>query len=61
MLDNFIMGGPISDHSGVRCCPAMENETDEKYIVKVISIPASPSQMDALWHASHAHLSCNGG
>ena len=48
MLDNFIMGGPISDHSGVRCCPAMENETDEKYIVKVISIPASPSQMDAL-------------
>ena len=48
MLDNFIMGGPISDHNGVRCCPAMENETDEKYIVKVISVPASPSQMDAL-------------
>ncbi len=48
MLDNFIMGGPISDHNGVRCCPAMENETDDKYIVKVISVPASASQMDAL-------------
>lgn len=48
MLDNFIMGGPISDHHGVRCCPAMENETNDKYIVKVISLPASPSQVDAL-------------
>ncbi len=48
MLDNFIMGGPISDHHGVRCCPAMENETNDRYIVKVISVPASPSQMDAL-------------
>ena len=48
MLDNFIMGGPISDHHGVRCCPAMENETDDKYIVKVISVPASAAQVDAL-------------
>ncbi len=48
MLDNFIMGGPISDHHGVRCCPAMENETNDKYIVKVVSLPASPNQVDAL-------------
>ncbi len=48
MLDDFIMGGPISDHHGVCCCPAIENETDNKYIVKVISVPASPAQMDAL-------------
>ncbi len=48
MLDDFIMGGPISDHHGVCCCPAIENETDDKYIVKVISVPASPAQMDAL-------------
>ena len=47
MLDNFMMGGPISDHHGVRCCPAMENETDDKYIVKVISVPATQAQMDA--------------
>lgn len=48
MLDNFIMGDPISDHHGIRCCPAMENDTDDRYIVKVISVPATPSQIDAL-------------
>ena len=48
MLDNFAMGGPISDHDGVRCYPAMENDTDGKYIVKIISIPASQTQLDAL-------------
>ena len=48
MLDNFIMGDPISDYSGVRCCPAMENETDDKYIVKIVSVPASQTQADAL-------------
>ena len=34
LLDNFAMGGPISDHHGIQCCPAMENNTDDKYIVK---------------------------
>ena len=48
MLDNFAMGDPISDHNGVRCCPAMENDTEHKYIVKVISVPASQTQLDAL-------------
>jgi len=48
MLDNYIMGGPISEHHGICCCPAMEKESREKFIVKVISIPASPSQIDAL-------------
>jgi len=48
MLDNFIMGDPISDHHGVRCCPAMKKDSDDRYIVKVISIPSNPSQMDAL-------------
>ena len=48
MLDNFMMGGPISEHHGVCCCPAMENDTNDRYIVKVISVPATPSQMDAL-------------
>ena len=47
MLDNFMMGGPISDHHGVYCCPAMEKGTDDRYIVKIISVPASPAQMDA--------------
>ena len=48
MLDNFDMGGPISDHDGVRCCPAMRKNSDDKYIVKIISVPASQTKMDAL-------------
>lgn len=48
MLDGFVMGTPISEHSGVCCCPAIENESDNKYIVKIISTPASQAQLDAL-------------
>ena len=48
LLDNFIMGDPISEHDGVCCCPAINKETDEKYIVKIISVPASQVQLDAL-------------
>ena len=47
MLDDFAMGGPISDHHGIRCCPAMPNGSDKRYIVKVISIPASQVQLEA--------------
>ena len=48
MLDNFTMGESISDHHGVRCYPAMPNDSDRKYIVKVVSIPASQVQAQAL-------------
>ena len=48
LLDGFAMGNPISDHNGVRCCPAIKENTDKKYIVKIIAIPASQVQMDAL-------------
>ncbi len=48
MLDGFAMGTPISDHDGVKCCPAMREDSDNKYIVKIISIPASQVQLDAL-------------
>jgi len=48
LLDNIAMGDPISDHDGVRCCPAMEKTTEDKYIVKIISVPSSPSQLEAL-------------
>lgn len=47
MLDNFAVGSAISDHNGVRCYPAMDETNGEKYIVKVISIPASRTQLDA--------------
>ncbi len=48
LLDDFDMGAPMSEHHGVQCCPAMRRDSDEKYIVKVISIPASQVQLDAL-------------
>ena len=48
LLDGFQMGDPISSHDGVRCCPAIKENSDNKYIVKILSIPASQSQLDAL-------------
>lgn len=48
MLDDFVMGAPMSEHHGVRCCPAMIKDSDKKYIVKIISVPASQVQLEAL-------------
>lgn len=48
LLDHFAIGSAISDHDGVRCYPAMREESDDKFIVKVISIPSSERQLDAL-------------
>lgn len=48
LLDGFAIGDPISDHNGIRCCPAMRENSDDKYIVKIISIPSSQKQLDAL-------------
>lgn len=42
------MGDPMSCHDGVCCCPAMKENSDDKYIVKIISVPASQKQLDAL-------------
>ena len=48
LLDGFALGNPIREHKGIRCHPAIKENSDKKYIVKVISIPASQVQMDAL-------------
>ena len=48
LLDNFMMGDPISDKDGIRCCPAMHQQTQEKYLVKIISVPASQTKLEAL-------------
>lgn len=48
LLDGFVLGTAMSDHDGVRCYPAMKENSDKKYIVKVISIPASQVQLEAL-------------
>ena len=48
LLDGLILGEPISDHHGVRCCPAIQEDSDHRYIIKIISLPATPSHLDAL-------------
>lgn len=48
LLDGFVMGDAMSSHDGVRCFPAMKENSDDKYIVKIISVPASQKQLDAL-------------
>ncbi len=48
MLDDFDVGGVVSEHAGVRCYPAMRKGTDDRYIIKTVSIPASQTQLDAL-------------
>ena len=48
LLDGFVIGGAISSHDGVNCYPAMKENSDNKYIVKIISIPASQVQLEAL-------------
>ncbi len=48
LLDGFILGAPISEHHGVTCYPAIKENTNKKYIVKKISVPASQTQFDAL-------------
>lgn len=48
LLDNIVVGASISDHNGIRCFPAIHKETNEKYILKVISVPSSQTQLDAM-------------
>ena len=48
LLDGFVVGDALSSHDGVSCYPAIRENSEEKYIVKVISVPASRKQLDAL-------------
>lgn len=48
LLDGFTLGNPMSNRSGIRCYPAIKENSDKKYIVKRISIPSSQVQLDAL-------------
>ena len=48
LLDGFTLGAPAHGHAGVCCCPAVRADSQRKYIVKIISIPASQAQLDAL-------------
>lgn len=48
LLDGLILGDPISNHHGVRCCPAIRESSGDKYIIKIISLPETQSKLDAL-------------
>lgn len=48
LLEGFSIGKPMRSHDGSRCYPAIKENTDEKYILKMISVPASQVQLDAL-------------
>lgn len=48
LMDKMITGDAISDHNGIRCYPAMNQETNQKYILKIISVPSSQTQLEAL-------------
>ena len=48
LLDDYSLGKPYSVHNGVTCCPAIHSVTNEKFILKQISIPESQTQVDAM-------------
>ena len=48
ILEGINVGDAISDHHGVRCYPAMGESSNDKYILKVISIPSSRAKLDAM-------------
>ena len=47
LLDGYAIGESISSHDGVRCYPAMPVGSDAKYIIKVVTVPASEVQFHA--------------
>ena len=48
MLEGFLLGEAMSEHHGIYCYPAMHAETEEKYIVKSIRVPANGTKLEAL-------------
>lgn len=48
MLTGLMLGDAISSHDGVSCYPAIRHSNQDKYILKVISVPASQVQTDAM-------------
>ncbi len=48
LLDGFLMGPSMSAHPGIQSCPAMPKDSNQRYIVKIISIPASAVQLEAM-------------
>lgn len=48
LLDDLIIGAPMVSRNGISCSPAIKGNSDNRFIVKCISVPQSQSQVDAL-------------
>lgn len=48
ILDGFLLGDCANSHGANQCCPATEKATGKKFILKMISVPDSAVQMDAV-------------
>lgn len=48
MFNGLMLGEALSSHDGVTCYPAIRHIDKEKFIVKVISVPASSVQLEAM-------------
>lgn len=48
LLDEFALGRQFSNHYGVSCYPAVHTVSNEKFILKHVSIPESQTKVDAL-------------
>lgn len=48
ILDGFRLEDPISRHGATQCYNAVEDSSGDNYIVKMISIPGSARELDAL-------------
>ena len=48
MFSDLMLGEAMSSHDGVCCYPAIQHSNQEKFILKVVSVPASQRQLAAL-------------
>ncbi len=48
ILEEYIIGEYLDCQNGVACYPAIHQDTQEQYMLKVLTFPASPVQLDAL-------------
>lgn len=48
ILDGYTLGDVVSRHGSAQCCRVTRNSTGEACMAKVISIPSSTAQLDAL-------------
>lgn len=48
MFNGMMLGEALSGHDGVYCYPAVRHSDKEKFILKVISVPASAVQLEAM-------------